>query len=63
MSEKRYWFRKKTSDEGWGIAPGSREGWIATMIFVIIDVGGVAVLGRSLRNGPHEWVLIAWAFG
>jgi len=62
MSQKRYWFRRKTPDEGWGIAPGSLEGWIATLIFVIVDVGGVALLGLFMRNSTHAWILVAWAF-
>jgi hypothetical protein len=44
MPEKRYWFRKKSSGMGWGWTLGSREGWIATLIFSIVSLAGIALL-------------------
>ncbi|MFY9663979.1 MAG: hypothetical protein WAK19_05950, partial [Candidatus Cybelea sp.] len=38
-----YWFRR--NQIGWGLEPGSREGWIATALFVVVTVGGVLRLG------------------
>jgi hypothetical protein len=38
-------------------------GWMATAVFVVVDLGGVAVLGLLLRHTPYEWTLLAWAFG
>jgi hypothetical protein len=52
MAEQRNWFRKRTPDEGWGICPDSYMGWIATAVFVAVDVGGVAVLGAVFRRPP-----------
>lgn len=63
VAEQRSWFRKRTPDEGWGIRPNSQAGWIATALFVVVDVGGVAVLGQFLRRPPYVWILLAWAFG
>lgn len=63
MPEKRYWFRRRTAEEGWGIAPNSRAGWIATLIFFIIDTGGVACLGWRMGNHLNDEVLAGWAFG
>jgi len=62
MPEKHYWFRKRPPEQGWGLGPGSREGWIATVIFLIVDAGGVAIL-IPLVADTHWWLLIAWAFG
>lgn len=60
MSEKRYWFRRKKF--GWGLEPGSLEGWAVTIVFIIVDTGGTFALMPFLaRTAP--WVLIAWAFG
>lgn len=54
----KYWFKRKTL--GWGLEPGSREGWVATALFFITEVGGVAVLGHYfVRTQPG--ILIAWA--
>lgn len=63
MDERRYWFQWRLPDQGWGIGPSSAAGWIATGIFVVMDIGGVAVLRRFSRHTPYEWTLIAWAFG
>jgi hypothetical protein len=38
-------------------------GWMATAVFVVLDVGGVAVLGVLLQHTPYEWILLVWAFG
>jgi hypothetical protein len=60
MDEKRYWFRKKRF--GWGWTPATSEGWIATLGFVAIIVGGMAVLMPvSARTAP--WAPAAWVLG
>jgi hypothetical protein len=60
MPERRYWFRRKRV--GWGLEPGTREGWIATGVFVLIDTGGsFALLPFFARTHPH--LLVAWAVG
>jgi hypothetical protein len=55
---RRYWFRRRRF--GWGLEPGSREGWIATAAFVAVDAGGVFVLMPFVVR-THPWVLVAWA--
>lgn len=56
----RYWFRRKRF--GWGLEPGAAQGWVATLIFFIVDCGGTFVLMPFVvRTRP--WILIAWAFG
>jgi hypothetical protein len=52
------WFRRTRF--GWGLEPGSREGWIATVVFAIIAVGGVAALMPVVVT-TRCWVLVAWA--
>jgi hypothetical protein len=58
MDQSRYWFRRTRF--GWGLEPGSREGWIATVLFVIIAVGGVAAL-MPIVVTSRSWILVAWA--
>ncbi|HEV3152913.1 MAG TPA: hypothetical protein VGZ02_03815 [Candidatus Baltobacteraceae bacterium] len=44
----RFWFRRKKF--GWGLEPGSTEGWIATVLFVIVGgrrFGVVAVCRKK----------------
>jgi hypothetical protein len=60
MPERRYWFRRKRI--GWGLEPGTREGWIATCVFVIIDTGGSFALLPFLAR-THPRLLVAWAVG
>lgn len=57
MAKPHYWFRRKHF--GWGLEPGSREGWIATILFFVGSVGGVFALMLA-KAGPT--ILIAWAF-
>lgn len=58
VNDRRYWFRKKRV--GYGLEPGSREGWIATALFVVIDAGGVLVL-MPLVTATYPLLLIVWA--
>lgn len=60
MTGRRIWFRKKRY--GWGLEPGSPEGWIATLVFLLIDTGGVFAL-IPLVGRTQPWVLMVWAFG
>jgi hypothetical protein len=60
MTGRRPWFRKKRY--GWGLEPGSPEGWIATLLFLLIDSGGVFVLIPFVAR-TQPWILMAWAFG
>jgi len=60
MDGKRYWFRKKKF--GWGWAPATSEGWIATLVFISIIAGGTAALiPATPRTGP--WAATAWNLG
>ena len=56
MGAPRYWFRRKSF--GWGLEPGSPEGWIATIVFVVVDTGGTFALMPYVA----PWITIAWAF-
>lgn len=56
MAEPHYWFRRKRF--GWGLEPGSREGWIATILFFVASVGGVFTLMLA-KVDPA--ILIGWA--
>ncbi len=56
--ERQFWFRRQAI--GWGWEPDSREGWIATAVFVAVDAGGVFVLMPFLVR-THPWALIFWA--
>ena len=58
MDKPHYWFRRTRF--GWGLEPGSREGWIATVLFVIIAVGGVAALMPVVVT-TRSWILVVWA--
>ncbi len=60
MGDHRYWFRRKRI--GWGLEPGSREGWIAMIAFVIVDTGGTFLLMPFFVHS-RPWLLIVWAFG
>jgi hypothetical protein len=60
MSQTRYWFRRNRV--GWGLEPGSREGWIATILFVVMSIGGVIALA-PVAGKAHAWILITWAIG
>jgi hypothetical protein len=62
MSEKHYWFRKRKPGKGGSYVPGSREGWIATLIFFVVDAGGLAIL-IPLADDAHWWVVPAWGIG
>jgi ABC-type amino acid transport system permease subunit len=62
MSENHYWFRKRRPGKGGSYVPASREGWIATLIFFILDTGGVAIL-IPLFAETHWWIIIAWVIG
>jgi hypothetical protein len=57
MDQPHYWFRRKRF--GWGLEPGSREGWIATAAFAIITVGGDLALIASMGRA-HPWIPTAW---
>jgi hypothetical protein len=58
MDSGRYWFRRKRI--GWGLEPGSRAGWIATAIFVAVDVGGTfALLQFFIDSRPA--IPVVWA--
>ncbi len=63
MPEKHYWFRKRKPGKGGSYVPASREGWIATLVFLIADIGGVAILIPMVAATPHWWVLLAWVIG
>ncbi len=62
MPEKDYWFRKKKQGKGGSYMPASREGWIATLIFLVADIGGVAIL-IPLFAETHWWIIISWVIG
>jgi hypothetical protein len=62
MPEKRYWFSKRKPGAGWGWQPCSRAGWIATVLFVVVDAGGVAVLLPQITD-TNWWMLSAWCIG
>jgi hypothetical protein len=58
MDRQRYWFAAKRI--GWGLSPASPAGWIATIAFVIVDLGGTfALMPFVLRSQPN--VLVWWA--
>jgi hypothetical protein len=59
MIERHYWFIKRSRDQGWGLEPGSPQGWIATLAFVVIEIAGIVML----RPLVPPWVLCIWAFG
>jgi hypothetical protein len=62
MTQSRYWFSRRTTGRGRGIVPSSREGWIATIIFVIVDGGGaVALVNTPTIMDTKPWVPIVWA--
>jgi hypothetical protein len=56
MDEPHYWFRRKRF--GWGLEPGSLEGWIATIVFFVASVGSVFGL-IFLRARPP--IPVVWA--
>lgn len=56
MAEPQYWFRRKRF--GWGLEPGSREGWIATVVFFVACFGGVFAL---IFGGARQPIPIVWA--
>jgi hypothetical protein len=60
MQGQNYWFRKKR--RGWGYEPGSRKGWIATVMFLLVDCGGIAVL-IPMYAARQWWVIVAWCIG
>jgi hypothetical protein len=60
MSERPYWFRRKRV--GWGLEPGSREGWVATAVFVILDMGGTFAMLPFFAHSYPE-LPIVWALG
>ena len=64
MALNRYWFRWRTPDEGWGLGPSSPEGWIATILFAVID-GGVTIYLTTLSSlkGKEPWLPFLWAMG
>ena len=58
MSEPPYWFRRKTL--GWGWEPSSREGWIVTGLFFLVDgIGSVLMALLVLNPG----LIVTWAIG
>ncbi len=59
MNERRYWFRKRSNEKGWGLGPGSPEGWVAILALFVVDIGGIAILKHLVA----QWVLILWVFG
>jgi len=59
MGDHRYWFRRKRI--GWGLEPGSKEGWIATIAFAIVDTGGTFLLMPVVVHS-RPWLLVVWAF-
>ena len=56
MATPRYWFRRKRF--GWGLEPGSPQGWIATILFAVVDAGGVFALMPYVA--PR--ITVVWAF-
>jgi hypothetical protein len=62
MPERHYWFRKRKPGQGGSYAPASREGWIATVVFVVVDAGGVAVLLPRISE-TNWWMLSMWCVG
>ena len=64
MAEKHYWFRKRTSGKRSGWTPATREGWIATLVFFVVELGGMALLSFFFLNTPRlVWMLGAWCVG
>jgi hypothetical protein len=54
MPERRYWFRRKRI--GWGLEPGTREGWIAPGVFVAWAVGWLVLfIAFVIFKGEPLW--------
>jgi len=64
MVQNRYWFARRTTSQGSGFVPISPAGWIAIIVFVIIDGGGTLTwtLMPSIMDAK-PWLPIAWALG
>lgn len=57
MKKRPTWFLRRV--EGSGLIPYSREGWIALLVFLIFEAGGIIAI-TTLRPQVHAWVLFTW---
>jgi len=44
------------------VTPSSRAGWISTVAFAIVAVGGAFLLKPFVAHS-HQWLLLLWEFG
>ncbi len=42
--KKEYWFVNKTY--GWGWTPATWQGWLATLLYLLVILGSVGILSR-----------------
>jgi hypothetical protein len=54
----QYWFRRKRV--GWGLEPGSREGWIATGVFIAIEIAG-SIAAVRLGHRMNASLAAGWS--
>ncbi len=54
------WFVKRRL--GWGLSPGTRQGWIVTAVFAMVSVGSAIGLARRPMAFAVAELLISVAF-
>jgi hypothetical protein len=57
MTEKKIWFRRKWY--GWGWFPANGKGWSATLIYLILAIGGAYSLSAS-SDKNSSFLLLAY---
>lgn len=55
-NKSEYWFKAK--NYGWGWYPSSWQGWLVTLVFIILIVGGFNFTDSVFDFIPHEIILV-----
>ena len=62
QEERKYWFPAKRFGWGWGL-PTAWQGWVVLAAFVVLMIGGVALVRHTHLSLPYAAILVALLIG
>ncbi len=60
LPPKQLWFRRKTYGYGW--TPANKNGWLATLIFLILFIGPISLYSNYIKQEVFPWKIVLYWF-